>query len=69
MSLCVVSHFQETVAMDLKYKIHFYIMVTLAHVYQPQHDINIMKDTILKAMFCIWIAVYGYQYKTLVEHG
>ena len=69
MFLCVVSHFQETVAMDLKYKIHFYIMLTLAHVYQPQHDINIMKDAILKAMFCIWIAVYGYQHKTLVENG
>lgn len=55
--------------MDLKYKIHFYIMLTLAHVYQPQHDINIMKDAILKAMFCIWIAVYGYQHKTLVENG
>ena len=68
----MVSCFQETVAMDLKYNqgqtlLHLIDMCTrlLAATFVP----NKKKDTILKAIFRIWIAVYGSPDKTLVDNG
>ena len=68
----MASCFQETVAMDLKYYqgqtlLHLIDMCTrlLAATFVP----NKKKDTILKAIFGIWIAVYGSPDKTLVDNG
>ena len=68
----MASRFQETVAMDLKYYqghtfLHLIDMCTClsAATFVPNKN----KDTILKAIFHIWIAVYGSQDKILVENG
>lgn len=71
-SLPVVSLFQEYVAMDLKYYqnitfLHLIDMCArlLAAIFVPNKN----KDTILKAMFCIWISAYGSLDKILVVNG
>ena len=71
-SLPMASRFQETVAMDLKYYqghtfLHLIDMCT--HLSAAAFVPNKNKDTILKVIFCIWIAVYGSPGKIPVDNG
>ena len=68
----MATRFQETVAMDLKqfegclilHLIDVYTRLS-AGIFIPNKN----KETIIKAIFCIWIAVYGSPEKILIDNG
>ena len=71
-SLPMATRFQETVAMDLKQFegpliLHLIDVCTRlsAGIFIPNKN----KETIIKAIFCIWIAVYGSPEKILIDNG
>ena len=71
-SLPIACQFQETVAMDLKYyqsHIFLHLIDMCKRLSAATFVPNKNKDTILKAIFRIWIAVYGSPDKILVDNG
>ena len=71
-SLPMASHFQETAAMNLKIYhgqniLHFIDLCT--HLSAAAFIPNKNKETIIKHIFCIWIAVYGTPQKFLTDNG
>lgn len=71
-SLPMSNQFQETVAMDLKQFEGRFILYMIdmctrlsAGIFIPNKN----KETIIRAIFCIWIAVYGSPEKIVVDNG
>ena len=68
----MTSSFQETVAMDLKYyqgQTFLHLIDICTRLSAATFVPNKKKDTILKAIFRIWIAIYGSPDKILVDNG
>ena len=71
-SLPMASQFQESIAMDLKQydsRQIIHIIDLCTHLSAATFISNKNRDTIIKAFFQIWIAVYGSPQKVLVDNG
>ena len=70
--LPMTSNFYETVAMDLKFchgKILLHIIDHCTQLSAPTFASNKNPDTIIKAIFKIWISVYGSADKFHTDNG